>query len=192
MTTAILTTPAIRAPLIPSYCRRIGTGILLVVLADFLFRGQPAGISALLFGIVLAATVVAMDPTALNDGRVWLKPAALFAALLPLVENVGPLSVAAPGLALIIARIALTKSKKWPPFANLPTLSAALYAGCFDRKVIVIERRDPSGAVTEARYRDEQKNRRVGSFRNWRLSRALDKRGPLVVPQGYQPAMPDL
>ncbi|RWA63316.1 DUF4173 domain-containing protein [Mesorhizobium sp.] len=79
--------------LTPSYCRRVGAAVLLVALADFLFYGQPAGITVFLFAIVLAAAVIAMHPAALSDGRVWLRPLALFAALLPLVENVSPLSV---------------------------------------------------------------------------------------------------
>ena len=80
-------------PIAPSYCRRIGAGILLVALTDFLFYGQPAGISVFLFGMVLAGAVVAMHPAALSDGRVWPGPAALFAGLLPLIENVSPRSV---------------------------------------------------------------------------------------------------
>jgi hypothetical protein len=93
--------------LAPSYCRRIGAAALLVVLADFLFYGQPAGISVFLFGIVLAGAVVAMHPAALSSGRVWLKPAALFAALLPLVENVSPLSVLVAIVALAVLALSL-------------------------------------------------------------------------------------
>lgn len=93
MTMMTMTESAMKAALTPSYCRRIGAGILLVALADFLFYGQPAGITVFLFGIVLAGAVVAMHPAALSDGRVWLRPLALFAALLPLIENVSPLSV---------------------------------------------------------------------------------------------------
>jgi len=91
----------------PSYCRRIGAGILLVALADFLFYGQPVSITVFIFGTVLAAAVVAMHPAALNDGRVWLKPAALFAALLPLVENVSPLPVLVAVAALAIFALSL-------------------------------------------------------------------------------------
>ncbi|TGV47392.1 DUF4173 domain-containing protein, partial [bacterium M00.F.Ca.ET.141.01.1.1] len=74
---------ATRTSFTPSYCRRVGAAVLLVALADFLFYGQPVGITVFIFAIVLAAAVVAMHPAALNDARVWLKPAALFAALLP-------------------------------------------------------------------------------------------------------------
>ncbi|WP_348631738.1 DUF4173 domain-containing protein [Mesorhizobium sp. M1D.F.Ca.ET.234.01.1.1] len=93
MTTMTMPAPTMKRSLAPSYCRRIGAGILLVALADFLFYGQPAGITVFLFGIVLAGAVVAVHPAALSDGRVWLRPLALFAALLPLIENVSPLSV---------------------------------------------------------------------------------------------------
>ncbi|RVC60907.1 DUF4173 domain-containing protein, partial [Mesorhizobium sp. M4B.F.Ca.ET.088.02.2.1] len=45
-------------------------------------------------------------------------------------------------------------------------------------------------AGDEAAYRAEQKNWRAWSFRDWRLIRTLDKRGPLVVPQPSQPSVP--
>jgi hypothetical protein len=45
--------------------------------------------------------------------------------------------------------------------------------------------------LDENRWRAEQENWRAWSFRDWRLLRALDKRGPLVVPPAYQPAIPD-
>ncbi|MDX8494594.1 DUF4173 domain-containing protein [Mesorhizobium sp. VK22B] len=93
--------------LTPSYCRRVGAGILLVALADFLFYGQPAGITVFLFGMVLSGAVVAMHPAALSDGRVWLRPLALFAALLPLVENVSPLSVLVAIAALAVFALSL-------------------------------------------------------------------------------------
>ena len=107
MTTITMMAPAMKTSPVPSYCRRIGAGILLVALADFLFYGQPVGITVLIFAIVLAATVVAMHPAALNDGRVWLKPAALFAALLPLVESVSPLSILVGVAALAIFALSL-------------------------------------------------------------------------------------
>ncbi|TIT25417.1 MAG: DUF4173 domain-containing protein, partial [Mesorhizobium sp.] len=64
-------------------------------LADFFFYGQPAGITWFLFGIALAAAVAALNPLSLasNDRWLWIRPAALLCALLPLVENVSPLSV---------------------------------------------------------------------------------------------------
>ncbi|RVC77137.1 MAG: DUF4173 domain-containing protein [Mesorhizobium sp.] len=149
------------------------------------------------------------------------------------------MGLVAAGLALIIARIALGKSSEWLLSANLLTLSATLYVCCYvnfaalianynvdhsyemngpgtsldlfytrslgpaalpaldrffdhQKKVFLADKRDPADAFTEARFRDEQKNWRAWSFRDWRLLRALDKRGPLVVPPGYQPAMPDL
>ena len=92
---------------LPSYCRRIGVAVPLVALADFFFYGQPAGITLFLFGIVLAASVVAVHPSAFNDGRLWLKPVALLIALLPLVENVSPLSVAIALAALAVFALSL-------------------------------------------------------------------------------------
>ena len=107
MTTMTMTGPAMTTSPVQSYCRRIGAAALLVVLADFLFYGQPVGITVFIFAIVLAAAVVAMHPTALNDARVWLKPAALFVALLPLVENVSPLSMLVAVAALAIFALSL-------------------------------------------------------------------------------------
>jgi hypothetical protein len=91
----------------PTYCTRFGAAVLLVVLADFLFYGQPAGITVFLFAVLIAAGVVAMHPSAFSDRRVWLKPAALFAALLPLAENVSPLSVLIALVALAIFALSL-------------------------------------------------------------------------------------
>ena len=93
MTTMTLPVPTLKASFTPSYCRRVGAGALLAALADFLFYGQPVGITVFIFAVLLAAAVVAMHPAALSNGRVWLKPVAQYAAHLPLVENVSPLSV---------------------------------------------------------------------------------------------------
>jgi hypothetical protein len=92
----------------PSYCSRLGVAVLLVVLADFLFYGQPAGITVFLFAILIAAAVVAVHPTAFNDIRVWLKPAALLVALLPLAENVSALSVSVALVALAAFALSLS------------------------------------------------------------------------------------
>ncbi|BCG77421.1 DUF4153 domain-containing protein [Mesorhizobium sp. 113-3-3] len=92
----------------PGYCSRFGVAVLLVVLADFLFYGQPADITVFLFAILIAAAVVAVHPAAFSDIRVWLKPAALLVALLPLAENVSPLSVSIALAALIIFALSLS------------------------------------------------------------------------------------
>ena len=92
----------------PSYCSRFGVAVLLVGLADFLFYGQPAGITVFLFAILIAAAVVAVHPAAFSDGRLWLKPAALLVALLPLAENVSPLSVSTALAALIVFALSLS------------------------------------------------------------------------------------
>jgi hypothetical protein len=92
----------------PSYCSRFGVAVLLVVLADFFFYDQPAGITVFLFAILIAAAVVAVHPTAFNDIRVWLKPAALLVALLPLAENVSALSVSIALAALVVFALSLS------------------------------------------------------------------------------------
>ncbi|MFC3326512.1 DUF4153 domain-containing protein [Mesorhizobium cantuariense] len=92
----------------PSYCSRFGVGILLIGLADFLFYGQPAGITVFLFALLIAAAVVAVHPAAFSDGRVWLKPAGLLVALLPLAENVSAVSVSIALAALVVFAISLS------------------------------------------------------------------------------------
>lgn len=92
----------------PSYCSRFGVAVLLVALADFLFYGQPAGITVFLFALLIAAAIVAVHPAAFSDGRVWLKPAALLVALLPLAENVSALSVAIALSALVVFALSLS------------------------------------------------------------------------------------
>ncbi|MBA1143597.1 DUF4153 domain-containing protein [Mesorhizobium neociceri] len=91
----------------PTFCSRFGVAVLLAALADFFFYGQPAGITVLLFAIVIAGAVVAVHPAALNSTRPWLKPAVLFVALLPLAENVSPLSVAVALAALVVFALSL-------------------------------------------------------------------------------------
>ncbi|MBZ9796945.1 DUF4173 domain-containing protein [Mesorhizobium sp. ES1-4] len=91
----------------PGHGSRFGVAVLLVVLADFLFYGQPAGITVFLFAILIAAAVVAVHPTAFSDGRVWLRPAALLVALLPLAENVSTLSVSIALAALVAFALSL-------------------------------------------------------------------------------------
>ncbi|TIW81300.1 MAG: DUF4173 domain-containing protein, partial [Mesorhizobium sp.] len=82
--------------------------MLLVAIADFLFYGQPAGITVLLFAILIAAAVVAVHPAAFSDGKVWLKSAGLLAALLPLAETVSPLSVSIALAALVAFALSLS------------------------------------------------------------------------------------
>lgn len=130
-TTMTITAPAMKTSPVPSYCRRIGTAALLVMLADFLFYGQPVGITVFIFAIVLAAAVVAMHPTALNDVRVWLKPATLFAALLPLIENVSPLSVLVAVAALAMFALSLAGRLRSEPARIARQLSLFLTASPF-------------------------------------------------------------
>ncbi|MFA6156999.1 DUF4173 domain-containing protein [Mesorhizobium sp.] len=92
----------------PSFCGRFGVAALLVVLADFLFYGQPIGITVLLFAMLVAAAVIALHPAAFSDARVWVKPVALLVALLPLAENVSALSVSIALAALVVFSLSLS------------------------------------------------------------------------------------
>ncbi|CCV04344.1 conserved membrane hypothetical protein [Mesorhizobium metallidurans STM 2683] len=110
--------------LAPSYCSRFGVAVVLAALADFLFYGQPAGINFFLFAILIAGAVVAVHPSALSDIRVWLKPAALLAALLPLIENVSVLSVSIGLAALAVFALSLTQRLR----RNLARIAGQLLA----------------------------------------------------------------
>jgi hypothetical protein len=86
-------TPTVTLPFQPSYPARILLTLPFAALADFLFLDQPAGITLFLFAAMLAAAVTAVHPAALRDRLLPVKAAGLLLALLPLVENVSPLSV---------------------------------------------------------------------------------------------------
>ncbi|RUU28791.1 DUF4173 domain-containing protein [Mesorhizobium sp. M6A.T.Ca.TU.002.02.2.1] len=91
----------------PSYCARFGVAVLLAALADFFFYGQPVGITLFLFGITLAAAAAAIQPSALSVRGLWLRLAALFVGLLPLIENVSALSVAIGLVAMAVFALSL-------------------------------------------------------------------------------------
>ncbi|ESY64648.1 hypothetical protein X743_30710 [Mesorhizobium sp. LNHC252B00] len=48
---------------VPSCCSRFGVAVLLPALAEFLFYGQPAGITVFLFAFLLAAGIALGNPT---------------------------------------------------------------------------------------------------------------------------------
>lgn len=74
--------------------------MLLVALADFLFFGRPIGVSLLIFCVVLTAEILVLHPVAARSRKVFLQLCLLAAALLPLAENVSPLSFAIAVVAL--------------------------------------------------------------------------------------------
>lgn len=117
----------------PSFCSRFGIAVLLVALADFFFYGQPVGITVLLFAILTAGAVVAVHPSALNSARPWLKPAALFVALLPLAENVSALSVTIALVALVCLHC------RWPGGCGtaLPALPGRSRCSCWRRRCVL-------------------------------------------------------
>jgi len=119
------------ASFVPSYCGRVGVAVLLVVLADFLFYGQPAGITFFLFGILVAGAIVALHPAAFSDARRWVKPAALFAALLPLVENVSVLSFSIALAAMVIFALSLAGRLRLGPARIAGQIALFLLAAPF-------------------------------------------------------------
>jgi len=81
---------------------RLGLVLGLVVAADFLLFDQPVGIAWLVFAAVLAFAIVAACQTRLNRHDIVGKATVPTLTLIPLVENVSPLSVvvALAGLAV--------------------------------------------------------------------------------------------
>lgn len=74
--------------------------LLLVVLADFLFFGRAVGVSLLIFCAAIAAATLILHPAAVHGRASVLRLGLLAAALLPLAENISPLSSAIAVVAL--------------------------------------------------------------------------------------------
>jgi hypothetical protein len=53
-----------------------------------------------------------------------------------------------------------------------------------DRQLVAVQKSD------QIRYRAGQQNWRAWSFRDWRLLAYLDRTGPLMVSDGFQPNLP--
>ena len=141
----------------PSYCARFGVAVLLVGLADFFFYGQPAGITVFLFAILIAAAVVAVHPTAFSDGRLWIKPAALLVALLPLAENVSALSMSIALAALIVFVLSLSGRLRH----RIARIAGQIALFCW-------RRRSASPAISSAGARRRAGS--VGAASGWRRS----------------------
>jgi hypothetical protein len=108
---ADLAPPASTAEPAPRFALRAALVIGAIVLGDFLFFERAVGISLLLFILALAAALLIAARPPLKPAL--LATAALVLALLPLVEEVGPLSVAIAlaALALFAAFIAAGEAR---------------------------------------------------------------------------------
>ena len=78
----------------PGFPARVGIALALVAASDFLLYLQPAALSLLIFAALVGVAIVAIHPTAVRDRMLLPKLALLLAGLVPLAENVSPLSVA--------------------------------------------------------------------------------------------------
>jgi hypothetical protein len=87
----------------------------LVGLADWLFFRHPVGISAAVFLVFVALGILAANPARATRRELMAGAGLLLAALLPLVEEAGPLSLlfAATGIALFGLMIAARLSGPW-------------------------------------------------------------------------------
>lgn len=88
---------------------------VLVMLADWLFLRRPVGISAAVFLVFVALAMLAANPRRATRRELIAGTVLLLAALLPLVEAIGPLSLffAATGIALFGLMIAARPSGPW-------------------------------------------------------------------------------
>ncbi|BCH22049.1 DUF4153 domain-containing protein [Mesorhizobium sp. L-8-3] len=74
--------------------------LLLVVLADFLFFGRMIGVSLLIFCAAVTAAMLILHPAAARSRTIVFQLCLLATTLLPLAENVSPLSFAIAVVAL--------------------------------------------------------------------------------------------
>lgn len=98
----------------PSFPARVGIALANVAAADFLLYGQPWGLSLTVLLAVVGARVLAARPAVFARSGWPGTLALLVAALLPLAEDVNPLSVS---VALtMLAVVALTAAGRLQPF----------------------------------------------------------------------------
>ena len=81
---------------------RLAAVMALAALADFLFYDEVVGITFFLFALALSGVVLAMHPGSISNRSALFKVGVLLAGLLPLVENVSPLSLAIAIMALAV------------------------------------------------------------------------------------------
>lgn len=87
---------------------RIGIVLLLTLAADFLLFRQPLGISLFIFAGLVAAALIALHPRSPYPGPLLAKLAIATAAVLPLAENVSPLSAAVSTAGLSVFALSIS------------------------------------------------------------------------------------
>ena len=87
---------------------RIGLAMLLTVAADFLLFDKPAGLSLLLFAVLLCTGIVAASPRDIGTPLIR-KCLLLSAGLLPLVESVSALSISVAVFSLALFALAMAR-----------------------------------------------------------------------------------
>ena len=91
-----------------SFSARLGVAALLTAIADFFFFNQPVGISLFLFSVLLVAAIVWVHPTALRDRGLIARAGLAIAGLLPIVENVSPVSISIAAFSLSICALSMS------------------------------------------------------------------------------------
>lgn len=87
---------------------RIGIILLLTLAADFLLFRQPLGISVFIFTSLVAVAVIALHPRSPYPGSLPVKLAIAGAAVMPLAENVSPLSAAVSTIGLSVFALSIS------------------------------------------------------------------------------------
>jgi hypothetical protein len=92
-----------------SLSARLSIALLLAAAADFLLFDQPLGLSLSLFGVLLAAAIVAVHPSAFGDHKQIAKVGLAVAGLAPLFENISGLSISVAVLCLSIFSLTISR-----------------------------------------------------------------------------------
>lgn len=87
---------------------RIGIVLLMTLAADFLLFRQPLGISLFIFASLVAVAVIALHPRSPYPGSLLVKLAIAGAAVMPLAENVSPLSAAVSTIGLSVFALSIS------------------------------------------------------------------------------------
>ncbi|WP_339028674.1 DUF4173 domain-containing protein [Bradyrhizobium symbiodeficiens] len=90
---------------------KVGLALVLAALADWLFYGQRIGLSLTLFAIALAGVSALFNHAALDLRRALIGSAVLVAGLVPIIEELNPLSFLILIASLAIALLLVTNAE---------------------------------------------------------------------------------
>lgn len=117
-----------RSHSLSAFSTRIGIALFLTAASDFLLFRQPANISLFVFAALVAAAMIGLHSRAPIPGPLAAKMMLAAVALLPLAENVSPLSVAASTLGLSVLALSMSGRLRSGPMNVLRRVVAFLFA----------------------------------------------------------------